>query len=403
MKKTIIKLVLLFLIILSCFSAICMAEGVYAFEQKEYTVALGKSLSVKPVSQGISGWLSCSWSSEDSSIAKVSAQGYVTPVSEGTTTITCVGKASDGTEHTASYDLTVFVPVQRITTETSQIELAASSASSLKGLPEEYLKFFEYTPELTFYPENATYKTVQWSSSIPNVKVDSNGKISVEEGYIGNATVTGKATDGSNATVRINVTIPKVLTTEKKLVISTPETAEIGLIVNLSGFVQYGTYDNPYAIFQGDRYSNGIIWAKIQPLKAGQTSLAILENGYQISSVPIVVEHSAVYDNVSYPPRTVEQIISNPQNFLDTQTQLKLEVVDIMERKQDNTIQKIYVAKVQSSSNSSYVGFIAPKKTNIHIGDKYTVYGTISEIFEISLETGLKYEAPLLDKVHLEQ
>ena len=123
------------------------------------------------------------WTSSDDDIATVK-DGKVTGVSEGTATIT----ATAG-EKSASCTVTVkFVPVQSI--ELNKTELTLN--------PEEY-----ETLSVTFYPENATDKTVTWTSSNDNVAtVTDYGKVTAVEH--GTATITASA-GGVKATCTVKV------------------------------------------------------------------------------------------------------------------------------------------------------------------------------------------------------
>ena len=402
-KKLALLNLLLVFVLSACLAGSSEAKGILAFEQAEYSVGVGQSLTVKPVQQDISEWLNLTWKSGDETVAKVSYAGYVTPVNEGSTTITCVGKTSDGTEYTASYCLNVYVPIQWMTIDKSEVKLSALKFGKINKVPDDIKDQFEYVPEITYHPENATYKTLQWECSIPNaVKIDKNGKITVTGKFIGSATVTGRATDGSNASVQIRVTIPPITTTSPKLVIAEPDIAEIGLICNADGFFQYGTWDNPYAIYDGDRSENGITWIKIRPLKAGQTSLNIWLNGESMLSVPVIVEHSALYDSVSYPPKTVDQIVKNPDTSIETKTQFNVKIIEINEiDSDDKPVQMLFVGNVQTGATNAYVAFLAARGA-AKVGDVIDIYGTITDIVEYISPTGLKYQMPVLKEIHIE-
>ena len=126
------------------------------------------------------------WSSDNTSVATVDANGKVTAVAEGTATITA--KAGD---KTATCSVTVkknTVAVESITLDKSSLELAEGGTATLTA---------------TVKPDNATNKTVTWSSDKTAVAtVDANGKVTaVAEGT---ATITAKAGDKS-ATCSVTV------------------------------------------------------------------------------------------------------------------------------------------------------------------------------------------------------
>ena len=133
-----------------------------------------------------------SWTSSDESVATVDANGTVTAVKEGTATITA--KATDGSNASASCTVTVKAPVVLV----ESITLNVTEQTLIEG------ETLALTANVT--PENATNKTLTWTSSDESVAtVDANGNVTaVKEGT---ATITAKATDGSNASASCVVTI----------------------------------------------------------------------------------------------------------------------------------------------------------------------------------------------------
>ena len=130
------------------------------------------------------------WSSSDGSVATVDANGKVTAVKEGTATITA--KAG---EKTATCTVTVakkVIAVESVTLNKESLALVEGDSETLTA---------------TVKPDNATDKSVTWSSSDSSVAtVDANGKVTaVKEGT---ATITAKAGEKSatcTVTVKKNV------------------------------------------------------------------------------------------------------------------------------------------------------------------------------------------------------
>ena len=129
------------------------------------------------------------WSSSDTAIATVDESGKVTGVKEGKATIT----AKSG-EKTATCEVTVqkkVIAVESITLNASEINLVKGSTATLSA---------------TVLPENATDKTVAWSSSDTAVAtVDESGKVTGVNG--GKAIITAKSGEKS-ATCEVTVTVP---------------------------------------------------------------------------------------------------------------------------------------------------------------------------------------------------
>ena len=132
------------------------------------------------------------WTSSDESVATVDANGNVTAVKEGTATITV--KATDGSNASASCVVTVkaaVVLVESITLNVTEQTLSEGETLALTA---------------TVTPENATNKTLTWSSSDESVAtVDANGTVTaIKEGT---ATITVKATDGSEVSAQCTINV----------------------------------------------------------------------------------------------------------------------------------------------------------------------------------------------------
>ena len=135
------------------------------------------------------------WSSSNSSVAKVDQNGKVTAVGKGTATITVTTK--DGAKK-ATCIITV--------TEESKPSIVPVQSVTLNKAKESLLKGNTITLVATINPSNATNKGVTWSSSNSSVaKVDQNGKVTAVGK--GTATITVTTKDGAKkATCTIIVT-----------------------------------------------------------------------------------------------------------------------------------------------------------------------------------------------------
>lgn len=128
---------------------------------------------------------SVTWNSSDESVAKVDANGKVTAIGEGTATITVT--TTDG-GHTATCTVTVYRPtpatvsVTGVTLTPDRTRLSIGSKIQLTA---------------TVLPEDATDKSVTWSSSNESVaKVDANGLVTAVG--TGTATITVTTNDGGH-------------------------------------------------------------------------------------------------------------------------------------------------------------------------------------------------------------
>lgn len=120
------------------------------------------------------------WSSGNESIATVDAQGNVTGVKLGTTTITAAATDGSGVSGTCQVTVTPLT-ASSITFAESKVNIQRGSTKKLS---------------VTVLPEQAENKSVSWSSSDETVAtVDESGLVTAING--GTTTITAKAQDGS--------------------------------------------------------------------------------------------------------------------------------------------------------------------------------------------------------------
>ena len=127
-----------------------------------------------------------SWTSSKLSVATVSSTGLVTAVAEGTSTITASAGGKSGT---------CTVTVSKKVIDVSGIELSKTSLELIEGDSE--------TITATVKPDDATDKTVQWSSSDANVATVSEGAITaIKEGTATITAMSGAKSATCNVTVK---------------------------------------------------------------------------------------------------------------------------------------------------------------------------------------------------------
>lgn len=132
------------------------------------------------------------WNSSDQSIVKIDEFGHLRTLKCGITTITA--STLDGSNLSAT--CTVTVRAKEI--QASSISLDSSSAQGIEG---EQIQI-----NATILPEDATNKTLAWSSSDEHVAiVDENGLVSlIKEGT---AIINASATDGSGVSAKCTVVV----------------------------------------------------------------------------------------------------------------------------------------------------------------------------------------------------
>lgn len=159
---------------------------------------------------------SVTWKSSNTSVADVN-NGKVTAIAKGTAKITCT--ANDGSGKYATCTVTVTDPIIKVTSITlnkTSITLEVEKSETLTA---------------TVKPDNATNKTVTWSSEEESVAtVDNNGKVTAIAK--GTAKITCTANDGSGvaAECAVTVTVPK----PDKIVLPDEATVTAGASITLT-------------------------------------------------------------------------------------------------------------------------------------------------------------------------
>ncbi len=154
------------------------------------------------------------WDSSDESIASVSSDGLVKAITEGTATITVT--TTDGSNLSASCEVTVsIIPVTSLSLNKTSLTLDIDDT---------------YQLTCTITPNNATYKTLSWTSSNPSVAtVSSNGL--VRPVSPGEVTITATTTDGTNLSASCQVTVVKrikaITLNESSLTLTLPQTTQL--------------------------------------------------------------------------------------------------------------------------------------------------------------------------------
>ena len=127
------------------------------------------------------------WTSDNSAVAMVDSNGKVTALSVGSATITVTTQDGD---KTAICNVKVIIPVSSVTLNISDTVLLVGNTLTLAA---------------TVLPENATNKTVSWTSSVPTVATVNNGTVTAIA--VGTTTITVTTQDGNKtATCEITVT-----------------------------------------------------------------------------------------------------------------------------------------------------------------------------------------------------
>ncbi|MGN0464950.1 MAG: Ig-like domain-containing protein [Lachnospiraceae bacterium] len=168
-----------------------------SLNKTSYTGYVGKTLQLTAtVSPKTVSTKTVSYTSSNSSVAKVDSKGKVTFLKNGTATITA--KTTDGSKKTATCKITVKTLVTKIILDKSSLTGKVGDTVELK---------------VTVLPNTASTKSVSYTSSDETIaKVDSEGKvILLKEGVV---TIIVKAKDASNKMETCEITVQKASDTD---------------------------------------------------------------------------------------------------------------------------------------------------------------------------------------------
>lgn len=154
-------------------------------------IAVGSSKTVKATLQPSNVTnKEVTWSTSDKSIATVSSKGVVKGIKAGTVKITAT--SGDGAA-SKTITIKIYTPVKSVSLNKTSVTLKEGGSTTVTA---------------TVAPSNATYKTVEWTSSNYDVaSVDENGKITAKG--VGYAEITATTTQGDlTAICKVSVVRP---------------------------------------------------------------------------------------------------------------------------------------------------------------------------------------------------
>ncbi len=273
------------------------------FDKDEITLVKGKTdkitHSVIDIEEGVKVEKT-TWTSSDAAVATVQ-NGAVRAVNGGNATITCVATLSDGTELDAECRVTVVVVASGITITPNNITLDMGTTQKLAPV---------------IKPDNVTSSALTYSSDNPDiVSVDSDGNIKAVHG--GKAVITISTTDGSNKAAKATVFVPSVSAAKTEYTITDKRGDEFtikyyGMESNLSVVAGNKTYADVSYSLSGQDLTIVVI-----PKAAGAVGITVSDKSDVKSKVALKVkiEHSAVYDQQSYPVIKYTEAFRYPSDY----------------------------------------------------------------------------------------
>lgn len=225
------------------------------------------------------------WTSNDDSIATVDANGIVTAVALGNTYVTST---------TVDGGFTDFCSIHVIPVEVTSVVVSPGTYTLNEGET--------VTLRATVYPENATDKTVTWSSLQPSkATVDENGVVTAKQA--GTVAIMASC-GGKNGLCDLTIIAPV------KSVAISPASLSLGVgdVTTVSAVFTPSNATNKKITWSSSNPSvatidqNGVVTA----VRAGNTTITVTtEDGHKTATCPVSV-HNVQVSSVSVTPTTLE-------------------------------------------------------------------------------------------------
>lgn len=240
------------------------------------TIFLGDSYVLKPKAhEGFVLPSNIVWSSSDDRIVSVDQNGKVTGNSLGSATIFATA-VINGNEITASCTVNV-VPIKVASIHLSQTSAELRATETLKL-------------SATIEPDNATDKTLQWTTNAPSiVSVSQDGVVTAH--MVGEANITARATDGSNVSANCTVKVVPTVATGITVTADGTTTLKATETVQLTATVTPATTTDKSVTWKSDKpdiasvSESGVVTA----VAVGEANITATNSAGQSSTIKITV------------------------------------------------------------------------------------------------------------------
>jgi len=222
-----------------------------------------------------------SWTSSNESVASVGTGGEVTGVKAGNATITVTTKSGNKKATCAVTVNANKVAVESVSLSESELSLTEGETESLSA---------------TLKPENATDKSVEWSSSDDKIAtVDQSGKVSAIKA--GSATITVTTKDGAKkSTCKVTVNA-KIIAVESVELNKTAATIKTGASETLIATVKPENANDKSVTWttSDDKIATVDQSGKVSAIKAGSATITVTtKDGAKKSTCKVTVEDIAL-------------------------------------------------------------------------------------------------------------
>ena len=256
------------------------------------------------------------YESDNPEIAGIDETGTITARAPGECNI--ILEAADGYGASAACHVTVSKQVQSIALSEEQIRLPIGKT---------------YTIEANVSPEDATNKELVWTSSNVFVARVANG--TVEAVGQGDCEITCSTTDGSGVSVSVPVRVPTFSVQQEEYVITEKDGTEISIQRAIRGMTVQARSESE--CFTAKWKAGKLV---IKPIAAGEGTVTLYNPKAKEDEIEIriTVEDSAVFNQVSYPVISYEELTRQAEAYEGEQISLYGKVLEKKDDGEGNII-----------------------------------------------------------------
>lgn len=342
-----------------------------AFPEREANVSIGKSIDLKVEVTGIpedAKETASEWESSRPNVATVK-NGSVKGISAGKTVISCRKTYSNDIVLEAACIITVDIPVRKIEIPDTVI-VGVGKTTTIKA---------------TTQPENATSTELGYASSDPTVaSVSESGEITGMG--MGRCEITVWAKDSERNAATATVIVPALSADRTEYQITDKSGIEISLQCIGSSAEKIDVKNLALAYFdvETSEYSRGesVLTLNVKPLRAGKGKIRITDtSSKETVELTIEVDHSAVYDTVSYPAIVYDNVLNSAEEYAGENGSVTGEIISRQALGDGMYLYKLYTSPGEREWTENEVEVLVTTDTLIPLRvlerDVVTVYGTV--------------------------
>ncbi len=355
-----------------------VANAKLSLDDSEVNIGMWQQKKLTYTCEGreITPQVKVTWKSSDDTVVTVQ-NGTVSGKSSGEATITCEMVFEDSAVLCDSCIVRVIVPVTSVQGPYQAVLVAPNSSLSL-------------AEQVTVQPMNATDTSMSWQSDNTEVATVTDEGV-VTGANPGKCVITGTTVDGSNKSVSIKVTVPSIAITQNEYNVTSQKGATIDIPYYGSTpekvKVQFGGYAAEITM----NYTNDKLQLKVVPNNAGTENVTLIDEFGERVTLKIIIDHSAVYDTISYPLIDYKNASRYPDQYKGKNVRFSGKVLQVI----DTWLGKAYrISSSGSWDNVVYVLDMGEDSVPLIEDDYVTVFGTYAGNMTYETVMGAKMTIP---------